>query len=135
MPTSGAQWANLKKFTSFRKRQTSLVPLLVSKLKTYFIDNSDNVCFAGLLRLQQLFQSLAPSNAPFRISNVKRVTNASEVVDFLRAIERLDRWSNKYVVLDSSTQLAKDVLISHVRDVQLGRRNYHYFLSGLVSYY
>ncbi|RVE51009.1 hypothetical protein evm_004300 [Chilo suppressalis] len=93
----------------------------------YIYDSHD-----GLLRLQQLYQSLQPGNATFRISNVKRVTNASDVVEFLGAIERLDRWSNKYVVLDSSTQLAKEALISHVRDVQLGRRNYHYFLSGLV---
>ncbi|XP_075991203.1 glutamate receptor 1-like [Anticarsia gemmatalis] len=93
----------------------------------YIYDSHD-----GLLRLQQLYQSLQPGNATFRISNVKRVTNASDVVEYLRAIERLDRWSNKYVVLDSTTQLAKDALILHVRDVQLGRRNYHYFLSGLV---
>ncbi|CAB3225979.1 unnamed protein product [Arctia plantaginis] len=88
--------------------------------------------FVGLLRLQQLYQSLHPGNATFRISNVKRVTNATEAVEFLRAIERLDRWSNKNVILDSSTRLAKEALIMHVRDVHLGRRNYHYFLSGLV---
>ncbi|XP_052752544.1 glutamate receptor 1-like [Galleria mellonella] len=93
----------------------------------YIYDSHD-----GLLRLQQLYQSLQPGNATFRISNVKRVNNATDVVEFLTAIERLDRWSNKYVVLDSTTQLAKDALILHVRDVQLGRRNYHYFLSGLV---
>ncbi|KAM3968887.1 LOW QUALITY PROTEIN: glutamate receptor 1 [Aphomia sociella] len=93
----------------------------------YIYDSHD-----GLLRLQQLYQSLQPGNATFRISNVKRVNNASDVVEFLSAIERLDRWSNKNVVLDSTTQLAKDALILHVRDVQLGRRNYHYFLSGLV---
>ncbi|XP_049886196.1 glutamate receptor 1-like isoform X2 [Pectinophora gossypiella] len=93
----------------------------------YIYDSHD-----GLLRLQQLYQSLQPGNATFRISNVKRVTNATDVVEFLGAIERLDRWTNKYVVLDSSTQLAKDALILHVRNIQLGRRNYHYFLSGLV---
>ncbi|KAJ0183994.1 hypothetical protein K1T71_000417 [Dendrolimus kikuchii] len=93
----------------------------------YIYDSHD-----GLLRLQQLYQSLQPGNATFRISNVKRVSNATDVVEFLTSIERLDRWSNKYVVLDSTTQLAKEALILHVRDVQLGRRNYHYFLSGLV---
>ncbi|CAH0703354.1 unnamed protein product [Spodoptera exigua] len=93
----------------------------------YIYDSHD-----GLLRLQQLYQSLQPGNATFRITNVKRVSNASDVVEFLRAIEKLDRWSNKYVVLDSTTQLAKAALIMHVRDVHLGRRNYHYFLSGLV---
>ncbi|KAI5647012.1 receptor family ligand binding region domain-containing protein [Phthorimaea operculella] len=93
----------------------------------YIYDSHD-----GLLRLQQLYQSLHPGNATFRISNVKRVGNATDVVEFLGAIERLDRWTNKYVVLDSSTQLAKEALILHVRDIKLGRRNYHYFLSGLV---
>ncbi|XP_030021689.2 glutamate receptor 1 [Manduca sexta] len=93
----------------------------------YIYDSHD-----GLLRLQHLYQSLQPGNATFRISNVKRVTNATDVVAFLAAIERMDRWSNKYVILDSKTQLAKEALILHVRDVQLGRRNYHYFLSGLV---
>lgn len=91
------------------------------------------VSLIGLLRLQQLYQSLQPGNATFRISNVKRVSNATDVIAFLGSIERLDRWSNKYVVLDSTTQLAKEALILHVRDVRLGRRNYHYFLSGLVS--
>ncbi|XP_013149588.1 PREDICTED: glutamate receptor 1-like [Papilio polytes] len=86
----------------------------------------------GLLRLQQLYQSLHPSNATFRITNVKRISNATDVIEFLGALEKLDRWTNKYVVLDSSTQIAKEALILHVRSVQLGRRNYHYFLSGLV---
>ncbi|OWR42780.1 hypothetical protein KGM_207189 [Danaus plexippus plexippus] len=93
----------------------------------YIYDSHD-----GLLRLQQLYQSLQPGMATFRITNVKRVSNAIEVVTFLGSLERLDRWSNKYVVLDCGTKLAKDTLILHVRDVQLGRRNYHYFLTGLV---
>ncbi|XP_026500271.1 glutamate receptor 1-like [Vanessa tameamea] len=93
----------------------------------YVYDSHD-----GLLRLQQLYQSLQPGKESFRITNVKRVSNATEVVTFLSSLEMLDRWSNKYVVLDSCTKLAKDTLIQHVRDVRLGRRNYHYFLSGLV---
>jgi len=43
------------------------------------------------------------------------------------------RWSNKYVVLDCPTDMAKDIVVSHVRDVALGKRTYHYLLSGLVS--
>ncbi|XP_026332731.1 glutamate receptor 1-like [Hyposmocoma kahamanoa] len=93
----------------------------------YLYDSHD-----GLLRLQQLYQSLDPRTATFRIANVKRVGNASDAIEYLNAIERLDRWSKKFVVLDSTTQLAKDTLIMHVRDVHLGRRNYHYLLSGLV---
>lgn len=43
------------------------------------------------------------------------------------------RWSNKYVVLDCPTDMAKDIVVSHVRDITLGKRTYHYLLSGLVS--
>ena len=44
------------------------------------------------------------------------------------------RWSVKRVVLDCSSRLAKEVIVAHVKDVHLGRRNYHYVLSGLVSF-
>ena len=37
------------------------------------------------------------------------------------------------MVLDCGTEMAKNLIIGHVRDVQMGRRNYHYLLSGLVS--
>jgi hypothetical protein len=43
------------------------------------------------------------------------------------------RWSHKYVVLDCPTEMAKEIVVSHVRDVALGKRTYHYLLSGLVS--
>ncbi|XP_020297396.1 glutamate receptor 1 isoform X11 [Pseudomyrmex gracilis] len=56
----------------------------------------------------------------------------SEAIDFLRSLEELSRWSNKYVVLDCPTDMAKDIVVSHVRDVALGKRTYHYLLSGLI---
>ncbi|CAL7935377.1 unnamed protein product [Xylocopa violacea] len=56
----------------------------------------------------------------------------SEAIDFLRSLEELNRWSNKYVVLDCPTDMAKDIVVSHVRDVALGKRTYHYLLSGLI---
>jgi hypothetical protein len=37
------------------------------------------------------------------------------------------------VVLDCPTEMAKEIVVSHVRDVTLGKRTYHYLLSGLVS--
>nr|QNL15099.1 ionotropic receptor 2 [Aulacocentrum confusum] len=47
-------------------------------------------------------------------------------------MEELSRWSNKYVVLDCPTDMAKEIVVSHVRDISLGRRTYHYLLSGLI---
>lgn len=92
-----------------------------------------SVLFKGLLRLQQIYQGLNPGNETFQVEIVKRINNASEAIEFLQKIELLNRWSRKYVVLDCPTDMAKDIVKSHVRDVSLGKRTYHYLLSGLVS--
>lgn len=57
----------------------------------------------------------------------------SMAIDFLRTLEELNRWQPKYIVLDCPTDMAKEIVVSHVRDISLGRRTYHYLLSGLVS--
>ncbi|XP_015589085.1 glutamate receptor 1 [Cephus cinctus] len=93
----------------------------------YLYDSHD-----GLLRLQQIYQGLRPGNESFQVETVKRIQNMSEAIDFLRSLEELSRWSNKYVVLDCPTDMAKDIVVSHVRDIALGKRTYHYLLSGLI---
>ncbi|XP_039287193.1 glutamate receptor 1-like isoform X1 [Nilaparvata lugens] len=93
----------------------------------YLYDSHD-----GLLRLQQIYQSLKPGVESFQVETVKRIQNASEAIDFLRYLEDLSRWSPKYVVLDCPTEMAKEIVVSHVRDISLGKRTYHYLLSGLV---
>lgn len=77
---------------------------------------------------------MQPGRTAFKISLVKRIYNASDAMDFLLALEQYDRWSNKRIVLDCNAKNAKSILVEHVRKVQLGRRTYHYMLSGLVSY-
>ncbi|KAG8226479.1 hypothetical protein J437_LFUL007361 [Ladona fulva] len=42
------------------------------------------------------------------------------------------RWSHKYVVLDCPADMAKEIIVTHVRDITLGKRTYHYLLSGLI---
>ena len=89
--------------------------------------------FLGLLRLQQIYQGLKPGNESFQVEMVKRIANISMAIDFLHTLEELNRWSKKYIVLDCPTEMAKQIVIAHVRDITLGRRTYHYLLSGLVS--
>lgn len=89
--------------------------------------------FAGLLRLQQIYQGLRPGNESFQVEMVKRIAGVSSAIEFLKTLELLNRWTPKYIVLDCSTDTAKSIIVSHVRDVSLGRRTYHYLLSGLVS--
>ncbi|XP_068232916.1 glutamate receptor 1-like isoform X2 [Palaemon carinicauda] len=93
----------------------------------YLYDSHD-----GLLRLQEIFQSIRPARADFKIRLVQRVENDQDALGFLKSLERNNRWSHKYVVLDCGTDMAKKLIIGHVRDVHMGRRNYHYLLSGLV---
>lgn len=87
----------------------------------------------GLLRLQQIYQGLRPGNESFQVETVKRIANVSNAINFLRTLETLNRWSRKFIVLDCPTEMAKEIIINHVRDISLGRRTYHYLLSGLVS--
>ncbi|XP_021919064.1 glutamate receptor 1-like isoform X1 [Zootermopsis nevadensis] len=93
----------------------------------YLYDSHD-----GLLRLQQIYQSLRPGKESFQVESVKRIQNISEALDYLHGLEELSRWSHKYVVLDCPTEMAKEIVVSHVRDVTLGKRTYHYLLSGLI---
>ncbi|XP_026500303.1 glutamate receptor 1-like [Vanessa tameamea] len=93
----------------------------------YIYDSHD-----GLLRLQQLYQTMQPGRTAFKISLVKRIYNSTDAMEFLVALEQHDRWSNKRIVLDCNARNAKNILVEHVRKVQLGRRTYHYMLSGLV---
>lgn len=43
------------------------------------------------------------------------------------------RWGHKRIVLDCPTLIAKQIVVSHVKDIRLGKRTYHYLLSGLVN--
>lgn len=47
---------------------------------------------AGLLRLQQIYQSLKPGSDSFQVETVKRIQNVSEALDFLHSLEELDRY-------------------------------------------
>lgn len=84
------------------------------------------------MRLQQIYQGLIPGNEQFQVKTVRRISNVTEALQFLRGLEERSRWEYKYVVLDCSADMAKEIVVGHVRDLALGRRTYHYLLSGLV---
>lgn len=90
------------------------------------------VNMSGLLRLQELYQRIKPGSNNILIEMVRRVENSREAIQFLQTLESIDRYGRKFVVLDCSASLASEIIIQHVKDVHLGRRNYHYLLSGLV---
>ncbi|XP_026847558.1 glutamate receptor 1 isoform X2 [Drosophila persimilis] len=63
---------------------------------------------------------------------VKRIANVTMAIEFLHTLEDLGRFSKKRIVLDCPAEMAKEIIVQHVRDIKLGRRTYHYLLSGLV---
>lgn len=104
--------------------------MMVGKCSTRSAGN--NAKFPGLLRLQQIYQALTPGNEPFQVKTVRRINNVTDALQFLRGLEEQSRWEYKHVVLDCSADMAKDIVVGHVREISLGRRTYHYLLSGLV---
>ncbi|KAK8754931.1 hypothetical protein V5799_002370 [Amblyomma americanum] len=72
------------------------------------------------------------ANKKLEVRVVRRFYNASDANAFLHQMELNDRESRKYVVLDSSADVARDIIINHVRDLYTGRRNFHFLLTSLV---
>lgn len=91
----------------------------------YLYDSDD-----GLLKLQQIFHMTANKKLEVRV--VRRFFNVSDANSFLHQMELNDRESRKYVVLDSTADVARDIIINHVRDLYTGRRNFHFLLTSLV---
>jgi glutamate receptor 3 len=85
------------------------------------------------LQLQELYQQIKPGINNILIEMVRCVENSREAIQFLQTLESIRRYGRKFVVLDCRTSLASEIVVIHViEDVHLGRRNYHYLLSGLV---
>lgn len=133
VPTSIRWWDNSTNSYSMHDIWEWLNLKEVILKKKQFLHDSFFFFPSGLLRLQQIYQGLQPGNETFQVETVKRISNVTTAIAFLKTLEETNRWSRKYIVLDCPTQMAKEIVVSHVRDVSLGRRTYHYLLSGLVS--
>ncbi|KAG0424281.1 hypothetical protein HPB47_028478, partial [Ixodes persulcatus] len=84
-----------------------------------FVYDSDH----ALVTLQQFMDS-----GRVRVQQARRVSRSAEAHSMLSSLEKSDQHGRKLVVLDCAYDLAKDIVIRHVRDVYMGRRNYHYVL-------
>ncbi|XP_064481891.1 glutamate receptor 1-like [Ornithodoros turicata] len=91
-----------------------------------YIYDSDN----GPSKLQRLLSHQYKNPVTMRFA--KHISNSSEANQFLRQLEDADRESRKYVVLDSVFDTSKAIIVDHVRDIYMGRRNYHFLLVNPV---
>lgn len=90
-----------------------------------FIYDSDH----ALVTLQQLMESERTL-----VLQARRVSGSSEAHSLLSSLEKSDMHGRRLVVLDCAYDLAKDIVIRHVRDIFMGRRNYHYvFVNPVVG--
>ncbi|XP_064481900.1 glutamate receptor 1-like [Ornithodoros turicata] len=83
----------------------------------------------GHVQLQRLTSS---NNHKITFRYARRISAASEAKTLLREIDEDDPHGRKLVVLDCHFQVAKEIIISHVRDLFMGRRTYHYVLLNPV---
>ncbi|XP_032785101.2 glutamate receptor 1 isoform X2 [Daphnia magna] len=127
VPTSGLMDYALSLRPEYHQAILDVIAYYGWKNIIYIYDSHD-----GLLRLQELYQRIKPGSNNILIEMVRRVENSREAIQFLQTLESIDRYGRKFVVLDCSASLASEIIIQHVKDVHLGRRNYHYLLSGLV---
>ncbi|XP_071044207.1 glutamate receptor 1 isoform X2 [Parasteatoda tepidariorum] len=85
----------------------------------------------GLLKLQHIFE-LTTDEYNLDVKIVKRISNATDANGFLRELENSDPESRKYIVLDCSSENGQTIIVNHVHDIYMGRRNYHFLLTSLV---
>lgn len=110
------------------------LPAIIDIIKYYhwkeiiYLYTSDD----GLYKLQYIF-GLINENYTLQLRAVRRIHNASDANTFLSSLEMSDPESRKYVLLDCDSTIAKDIIVAHVRDIYMGRRNFHFLLTSLVS--
>ncbi|XP_015794087.1 glutamate receptor 1-like isoform X1 [Tetranychus urticae] len=93
----------------------------------YIYDSDD-----GLIKLQHVFSILYSDGHTLHLRAVKRITNGTEGYSFLRAIEHKEKDAMKYVIVECDAKVAKEMISRHVRDIYMGRRNFHYFFTNLI---
>lgn len=72
----------------YRKSRTIFMVLYLWNL-TY--NNKNCISQTGLLRLQQIYQSIKPEQESFKVDSVRKVQTTEDAISFLISIEVVDR--------------------------------------------
>ncbi|KAH9404219.1 Glutamate receptor 2, partial [Tyrophagus putrescentiae] len=79
-------------------------------------------------RLQSLLHQLSG----VQLRTVRRFSNVAEANDILQQIEYNASMSYKYVLLETDSRVAREIIVNHVRNIFMSRRHYHFLLTSLV---
>lgn len=85
------------------------------------------MAFNNLLRIAEA------ERVQVNLRALKRIGSFEEAYETIEQIEAANSYSTKFVLLDVDIHTAKNLIIRHVQNVFLGRRNYNYFLMDVVS--
>lgn len=67
-----------------------------------------------------------------QLKALKRINDGRQGYEFIRQFEMQDKESIKHVILDCELPMVRQLIIHHVNDIYMGRRNFHFLLSSLV---
>ena len=89
--------------------------------------------YSGLVKLQHIFTVINEwGNYSLQLRAVKRITSGEDGHQFLKQFELKSKETLKHVILDCDGDMARAVIAAHVKDIYMGRRNFHFLLTNLV---
>ncbi|XP_067118229.1 glutamate receptor 1-like isoform X2 [Centruroides vittatus] len=94
----------------------------------YLYDSDD-----GLLKLQHIFH-LTTETYKLKVRGVRRIVNETDANMFLYSMQSQDQTQDKekYIILDCNATVAQKIIVNHVKNIYMGRRNYHFLLTSLI---
>uniref|UniRef100_A0AAN0N7A0 Glutamate receptor 1 n=1 Tax=Polyphagotarsonemus latus TaxID=1204166 RepID=A0AAN0N7A0_9ACAR len=93
-----------------------------------YLYNSDD----GLAKLQYLFNVLLEKKYEWKIEKIKRFNNDKDAHQFIQKLEFQNPEIRKNILLDCDADVAKKIIIKHIHDIYLGRRNFNYLFTNLI---
>ena len=87
-----------------------------------------------MAKLQSLFSVLVRKRYDWRLEKIKQFHTAQDAHDFILSLEFKDPKAHKFVLLDCDAEIAKAIIVKHINNIYLGRRNFHFLFTNLVEY-
>lgn len=72
------------------------------------------------------------TNPSVQLKYIKKISNKSEADAALNYNQQTDTAFEKYVILDCNAALAQEIVINHIQNVYMGKRNYHFLVTELT---